>query len=168
MNRMITALKTEPSLETLRQKQLVGLYSEMSFANNKTKELWQTFMPRRKEIQNSINNDLYSLEIYSPGFFDNFNPAKRFQKWAAIEVTNFEEVPDDMSTLLIPAGQYAIFIHRGTAGEAAKTYRFIFETWMPGSGFAIDDRPHFAVMGEKYKNDDPESEEEIWIPVKPQ
>jgi len=30
----------------------------------------------------------------------------------------------------------------------------------------LDNRPHFEVLGEKYKNGDPESEEEIWIPVK--
>jgi len=34
------------------------------------------------------------------------------------------------------------------------------------SEFMLDDRPHFALMGDRYKNDDPESEEEIWIPVK--
>jgi AraC family transcriptional regulator len=31
----------------------------------------------------------------------------------------------------------------------------------------LDQRPHVEVMGEKYKNNDPDSEEEIWIPIKP-
>jgi AraC family transcriptional regulator len=26
-----------------------------------------------------------------------------------------------------------------------------------------DDRPHFEILGDKYKNDHPDSEEEIWI-----
>jgi AraC family transcriptional regulator len=39
--------------------------------------------------------------------------------------------------------------------------------WLPDSGFELDNRPHFAVMGEKYKRDDDASEEEIWIPVRP-
>jgi predicted transcriptional regulator YdeE len=29
-----------------------------------------------------------------------------------------------------------------------------------------DDRPHFEVLGKNYKNNDPVSEEEIWIPVR--
>jgi hypothetical protein len=27
--------------------------------------------------------------------------------------------------------------------------------------------PHFEVLGDKYKNNDPSSEEEVWIPIKP-
>jgi AraC family transcriptional regulator len=38
---------------------------------------------------------------------------------------------------------------------------------MTKSAFLLDDRPHFAVMGAKYKSEDPSSEEEIWIPIKP-
>jgi hypothetical protein len=30
----------------------------------------------------------------------------------------------------------------------------------------LDDRPHFEVLGSKYRNNDPESEEETWIPTK--
>jgi len=30
----------------------------------------------------------------------------------------------------------------------------------------LDDRPHFEVLGDKYKNADPDSEEEIWIPIR--
>jgi AraC family transcriptional regulator len=36
---------------------------------------------------------------------------------------------------------------------------------MPTSKFKIDDRPHFEVLGKKYRNDDKDSEEEIWIPI---
>ena len=79
---------------------------------------------------------------------------------------DFNELPHEMETLVIPRGLYAVFIHKGPASEGEKTYRNIFETWLPGSSYDIDSRPHFAVMGEKYKKDDPDSEEEIWIPVK--
>lgn len=33
--------------------------------------------------------------------------------------------------------------------------------------YEIDFRPHFEILGEKYKNNDPGSEEEVWIPVRP-
>ena len=47
-----------------------------------------------------------------------------------------------------------------------KTYGFIFNDWLPSSKYVLDTRPHFAVMGSKYRNNDPDSEEELWIPVK--
>lgn len=151
----------------LTEKKLVGKRLTMCFADNKTKALWQSFMPVRKTIENSIGSSLYSVEVYpGPGFFDHFNPNADFVKWAAIEVSDFNNIPDQMETIILPTGWYAVFMHKGLASEGPKTYRYIFETWMPNSAYMLDDRPHFALMGDRYKNDDPESEEEIWIPVK--
>jgi AraC family transcriptional regulator len=123
-------------------------------------------MPRRKEIKNNIGSELYSIEVYEPLYFNNFNPEKEFDKWAAVEVIDFETVPDDMETLTSPGGLYTVFIYKGSADKASETYRYIFGTWLPASDFLLDVRPHFAVMGEKYKNDETDSEEEVWIPVK--
>ena len=138
----------------------------MSFSNNQTHELWKSFMPSRREIKNNIGSDLYSVEVYEPLYFNNFNPEKEFDKWAVVEVTDFETVPEDMETLISPRGLYAVFLHKGAASKGPETYQYIFGTWLPASDFLLDNRPHFAVMGEKYKNDDPDSEEEVWIPVK--
>jgi len=157
----------QPGLETLTEKKLIGRRLNMSYSENKTVELWRALMPRRREVKNNVGAELYSVEVYEPDFFDDFAPHRKFEKWAAIEVTDFETVPADMETLTIPEGLYSVFLHKGTAAEGIKTYQYIFEVWLPESDFLVDDRAHFAVMGEKYKQDDPASEEEIWIPVKP-
>jgi AraC family transcriptional regulator len=152
-------------IETLAEKKLVGKKMNMSFTENKTTELWRSFMPRRKEITNNIGSEMYSLEVYDPQFFAPFDPARQFEKWACIEVSDFENVPAGMETLIVPPGLYAVFLHRGPASEAARTYEYIFRTWLPSADFALDNRPHFAVMGAKYRYQDAASEEEIWIPV---
>jgi AraC family transcriptional regulator len=152
----------------LPETKLVGIRKRMSFAANQTMELWQGFMPRRREIPDTIGTELYSVEVYNnPLFFQNFNPAAAFEKWAAVAVAAVTSVPNKMATLLLPAGLYAVFIHKGTASDGPKTYEYIFRSWLPTAAFVLDDRPHFAVMGEKYKNNHSDSEEEIWIPVKP-
>jgi len=38
---------------------------------------------------------------------------------------------------------------------------YIFSDWLPKSDYELDEKPHFEILGEKYKNDDPNSEEEI-------
>lgn len=157
----------EPRIETMSEKKLAGLQMRMSFADNRTRELWQQFMPVRKEIGHTSGTELYSVEIYSPLFFDHFDPQRVFEKWAAIEVKDFDAVPEGMHTLPLPAGLYAVFLHKGPASKGPETYQYIFGTWLPASGFRGDDRPHFALMGEKYRHDDPDSEEELWIPVRP-
>ncbi|HWY38716.1 MAG TPA: GyrI-like domain-containing protein [Bacteroidia bacterium] len=153
-------------IETLAEKKLVGKRKRMSLANNQTRQLWQSFMANRNEIKNLAGSELYSLEVYSnANFFRNFDPSAPFDKWAAVEVSSFDTIPTEMETIIIPAGLYAVFLHKGLASEGPKTYQYIFAEWLPRSAFLPDNRPHFAVMGEKYKPEDPASEEEIWIPV---
>lgn len=157
----------ETRLIILPLQKFMGKKLRMSFSANRTYELWKGFMLSRKEINNAKGAELYSIEVYPPFFFDNFNPDAEFEKWAAVEVNIFKNVPEYMETLTSPGGLYAIFTHKGPAGSGPITYDYIFRTWLPGSDFILDQRPHFAVMGEKYKHEDPESEEEILIPVKP-
>ena len=150
---------------TFAEKKLVGMRVIMSHTNNKTGELWQSFMPRRKEITNPIGTDLYSLRVYSQNYFANFSPSTEFEKWACIEVASFDEVPSDMETLVIPEGLYAVFPYKGLPSDGAETFRSIYGLWLPSSGYQLDDRPHFEILGNKYKNDDPSSEEDIYVPI---
>lgn len=148
------------------EKKFIGVSFKMSFATHNPFMLWNKFMPRRHELKNAIGSELYSGEVYPPGFFDSYNPNALFNKWAAMQVSSFEDVPEGMETLTVPDSLYAIFIYKGNNAGAAAFYNKIFTEWLPSSEYTLDDRPHFAVMGAKYKKDDPDSEEEILIPVK--
>jgi len=155
------------TIKKLGETKLVGNNVKMSFANNKTAVLWQNFMQRRKEIINSVGLELYSVELYNdPEFFKSFSLTREFEKWAAIKVNNFDFIPENMNKLTIPSGEYAVFHYKGKPSEAQATYQFIYGQWLPNSVYQLDDRPHFALMGENYKGEDPESEEEFWIPIK--
>ncbi|MEQ9442948.1 MAG: GyrI-like domain-containing protein [Cyclobacteriaceae bacterium] len=154
-------------METIAKKKFIGKRTIMSFSDNKTHALWSSFMPRRQEIQHAVGTNYYSIEVYAPSYFQHFNPDAKFEKWAAQEVKDFTSIPDGMETMTSPEGLYAVFIHKGPASAGPKTYQYIFGTWLPQAAFLLDDRPHFAVMGEQYKNDSPDSEEELWIPVRP-
>jgi AraC family transcriptional regulator len=156
-------------IEILPGKKLIGKRIEMTFSNNRTFELWNGFMIRRKEIRNNLTSELFSMQIYdSPSYFENFNPETIFEKWAAVEVADFNTVPVGMETYILKGGLYAVFIHKGASITGQKAFQYIYGTWLPSSDYLLDDRPHFEILGEKYKNNDPDSEEEIWIPVKPQ
>lgn len=140
----------------------------MTLSNNKTGELWKAFMQRRKEINNNLTNDLFSIQVYDQSLdFNNFNKDTPFEKWAATEVSDFNSIPVDMETCTLKGGLYLVFVYKGTSGKAADTFQYILGTWLPDSEYILDNRPHFEILGEKYKNEDPDSEEEIWIPVKP-
>lgn len=154
----------QPRIETLLEKKLVGKFVTMSLSNNKTAALWQSFMPKRSEIKYKLNNEFISMEVYNePLRVGDMN--QQFQKWAAVEVSNTENIPAEMTTFDLKAGSYAVFDYKGLDTDI-QIFIYIFGTWLPNSNYVLDHRPHFQVLGEKYKRNDPTSEEEIWIPVK--
>ncbi|WP_276167875.1 GyrI-like domain-containing protein [Zobellia alginiliquefaciens] len=156
----------EPRIETLAAKKLVGHSLKMSLADNRTVELWSGFMPLKRHITNAIGSDLYSVQVYETMPDASFGPHTEFQKWAAIEVDAYQTYTGDFKTLDLPEGLYAVFIHKGLSSEFKSTMNFIYGEWLPNSDYQLDQRPSFEVLGAKYKNDHPDSEEEVWIPVK--
>lgn len=122
-------------------------------------------MPQRKGITNVVGIGLYSLQIYAPAFFKPFDPDALFEKWATVEVVDFDTIPDGMEAFTLRSGLYAVFIHKGSSTDN-RTFQYIFSTWLPDSDYILDNRPHFELLGNKYKNTDPDSEEEIWVPIK--
>lgn len=160
-------MKIEPVIVTLPEKRLIGKRKVMSLADNQTYALWHTFMSKRNEIKNILSNELFSIQVFPPSFdFESFNMHTEFEKWAAVEVSNFDILPNEMETIILQNGLYAVFHFKGLNTDT-KIFEYIYTTWIPASNYSLDSRPHFEIMGEKYKNADPESEEEIWIPIKP-
>jgi AraC family transcriptional regulator len=155
-----------PRIETTNEKKLVGKRLTMSFAHYKMGELWQSFIPGRKEITNNLTSHLISMVVYKTTHFADFKPTNEFERWAAVEVADFDNVPNEMETFVLQSGLYAVFDYKGLSTDNS-VFQYIFETWLPGSDYVLDHRPHFEVLGDKYKNNDPASEEEIWIPIKP-
>ena len=156
----------KPRITALTEKKLIGCKQNMNYATYNPVPLWQSFMPIKKEITNTVSTDLYSVQQFPEGFWNQFNPETAFEKWAAVEVTDFDSIPANMSSLVIPGGWYAVFDYKGDGSDAPAFFESIFGSWIPNSAYVVDDRPHFEILGAKYKKGDPNSEEEIWIPVR--
>jgi AraC family transcriptional regulator len=154
----------QPEIVSLQEKKIVGKRVRMSLADNKTTDLWRTFMPERNRVQNKVSAELISMRVYDGPL--QMDPNQEFDKWAAIEVSNFNHVPEGMEPFVLNEGLYAVFDYKGLNTDN-RIFIYIFTEWLPNSSYLLDDRPHFEILGDKYKNYDPESEEEIWIPVKP-
>ena len=154
----------QPGLISINEKKLIGQRMSLSLANYNIELLWRKFGTRRQYITNNITSDLFSIAVYEPDFFSDFHPGRAFERWAAMEVKDFDHVPDELETLIVPAGLYAVFNYRGS-GKNMAVFQYILESWLPASGYKLDNRPHFEVLGEKYRHDSLDSEETIWIPV---
>ncbi len=155
----------EPRIERLKTKYLVGHCLAMSVVQNKTAELWGGLAPHIKKIKNRVSEDKISLQVYPSGYHQQFDPQRTFVKWATVEVNNFEHVLEGLQSFELTGGLYAVFDYKGSSRDTT-IFHYIFSEWLPNSNYWLDDRPHFEVLGVNYRNNDPNSEEEIWIPIK--
>lgn len=152
-----------PTIKTFPTTNFIGKNLTFTYADYRAFELWSSFMSRRKEIQNIIGSDLYNIQI-NPENFD-FQPNTPFVKWAAVVVSSFDKVPDGMKTLEIQEGLYAVFNYKGDQTNVAAFFNLIYTEWLPNSNYELGNHPQFEILGEKYKCNNIDSEEEIWIPI---
>ncbi len=157
----------EPRIEVVGERKLVGMHLHMSLAQDRTGELWGAFMPRKKEVLHPISTDLICMQVYEglPSF-SQFNAETEFVKWAAVEVGDNSLVPVGMEAYTLAGGMYAVFVHKGLPDSFSQTAQFIFRDWLPKSRYELDNREHFEVMGERYRHNDPSSEEQVWVPIR--
>ena len=156
----------EPRIEILEPKKLIGMRMKMTFARNRTVELWRQFMPRSAEVRARLTPEYISMQIFEDLDDRGFLPDTRFEKWAVVEVARQDAVPEGMEAYTLAGGKYAAFLHEGPASAAPKTFGYIFDTWLPGSEYALDHREHFEILPENYRADDPDAREEVWIPIR--
>lgn len=152
-----------PQIVHFQESTFVGISRSFSLIDYQVSELWQSFMPRCYEIQNTVGSDLYNVQVNPENY--NFDPAVVFQKWAVKAVTSIENLPEGMQVLTIPAGHYAVFTYRGDGSNIADFYRTIYSQGLPQAGLCWENRPQFEVLTEKYKKNSPESEELVYIPI---
>ena len=165
INIQLMNTNTKPQINSISSKKLVGLSKEMSLINNKSFELFYNFAKQKEQI-NAVSSDIYEVIIYNKNYFKKFNPSNNFEKWVTLEVFDSESVPEGMNVLILEKELYAVFNYRGTMKDFGSFMNYIFTEWLPQSNYELDNRPHFQILGNKYKHNQPDSEEEVWIPIK--
>jgi AraC family transcriptional regulator len=154
----------QPSIILSQPLLLVGVHTQLSLSHYTIASLWQAFMPVKKSIPNTSNGNLFSVSVYPDSYFEHFNPATLYTKWAAVQVNSLDYVPHPFQCLTIPEGLYAVFHYKGLSSDLS-IFQYIFREWLPNADYVLDNRPHIEVLGAKYKSNSPDSEEDIWIPV---
>ena len=153
----------EPVILNFDGAVLCGASEAMSLQTFTPWTLWPRVMPRLAQIRNRTSQDLISLRNFNgiPVFGPQANPD--FTYWGGVAVL---EANKGFEHLEIPAGTYAVFHYKGLSSDST-IWRYIYSQWLPNSEWELDERPHFERLGSKYKNDDPTSEEDIYIPIRP-
>ena len=158
----------EYSIVETEEIKIIGVKAEANFntISSITPQLARQFMPRLREILDRKDDFSLSLQNYKNFNFKAFNPNETFEKWVGVEVNDLEIVPKNMKTLEVKSGRYLVIDFKGTIPEFIKLWQYIHSTWLPNSGFELDNRPHFERLSSSYNPMQAVNDEEIWIPIK--
>ncbi|MFR5598333.1 GyrI-like domain-containing protein [Holdemania filiformis] len=62
--------------------------------------------------------------------------------------------------------KFAVFTHHGALSRLAKTYLYLYGTWLPGARYQLDSREDFEVyIRPVVSPDDPANEVKLFIPI---
>ncbi|MHA7966812.1 GyrI-like domain-containing protein [Paenibacillus sp. CAU 1782] len=122
-------IKQKPELK------LVGLALRASLNEDieqgLVKGLRKTLAPRRNEISAATGESIYLVQAYDDC---EWTPDTPFLHFVGVEASDFAELPEGMSTHILPAGKFLEFKHQGPEEEIDDTYSAINE-WLEINGY---------------------------------
>lgn len=151
----------EPQFVTKPAFTLVGMLLHATPMTPEIPRLWDRFGPRIDEIAHQAEPQT------SYGVMDHFDEAtSQFDYLAGCSVTAVETLPAEMQRWDVPANTYAVFTTPlPTLGQV---WGYIYDTWLPASGYRQGAGPYFERYGEQFSPEDPTSTFDIYIPVEKQ
>jgi predicted transcriptional regulator YdeE/DNA-binding transcriptional MerR regulator len=92
-------------------------------------------------------------------------PDGGFEYVAGFPVSQVEDIPAGFVVRQVPEYTYAVFAHRGDLAGLGKTYEYIYEVWLPQSGFQLAAKIDFEYYDQDFKDFAPDSVFYIYVPV---
>ncbi|OHD53973.1 MAG: hypothetical protein A2Y33_12445 [Spirochaetes bacterium GWF1_51_8] len=125
-------------------------------------KMWYQFHPLIKTIPDRVVPEKY----YQLAFWNDIETMPGCFYMVGVETSGLDKIPVGMSGKVVPASNYLRFVHRGLAKHVGRTYKYIFQTWLPRSEYRLSQPYEFEYYGPKCLGPDNEdSESEIYIPV---
>lgn len=155
----------EPKIITKPAFTLVGLPYFGKNEHQEISELWTKFNHRIHALGGLKNETGEAAIGLCVGPAEEYGDSS-FEYVAGFPVTKVEDVPEGFVVRDVPKYTYAVFAHKGDLSSLGKTYEYIYECWLPQSGYQLADRIDFEYYNEEFKNFAPDSVFYIYVPIK--
>jgi len=154
----------EPKIITKPEFTLIGM---RYFGNNEHQEifeLWGKFNRRVEEL-GGIENDTGEAAVGLNTTPVDAPEDGAFEYVAGVLVSEAGNVPEDFVIRHVPEYTYAVFAHKGDLPSLKHTYAYIYESWLPQSGYKLPSKIDFEYYNEDFKYFQPDSVFYIYIPI---
>ena len=154
-------LVMEPEIVTRSEMKVIGIARQYQEENLDLETLWSAFRPNVSQITNRVGSD--ALGIYEE-YHESVNNVG-FTYICAVEVTDFNDVPEGMITRIIPEHLYAVFQHEGPISFLPETLKYIWGSWLPKSNYEYVEKPDFELYAPGIQPEDPDKILFLHIPI---
>ena len=148
----------QPEFITKPAFTVVGLLLHTTPMTPEIPKLWEKFVPRMDEVSPLSEPNV------SYGLMDHFNhQTSEFDYLAGNPVEKVVDLPAGMTSWNVSANTYAVF--EATLPTMGQTFDYIYNTWLPASGYKQAAGTYFERYGETFNPEDWNSILEVYIPV---
>jgi len=169
LDHLYGGINMQPVIKFVDEKKIVGMGTKFISALSPDHDnlkvipaLWAKYVPRSQEIKSRISSADLGV-CFDPGK-EKSHPDECFYL-AGTEVKSADEIPEGMMAMTIPAGQYAVFTHKGSIEKLNFTMKYIYGSWLPKSGQKLRDAPDLEIYDQRFRPDSEDSELDIYIPI---
>ncbi|MFD1953535.1 GyrI-like domain-containing protein [Paenibacillus thailandensis] len=143
----------QPVLTEFQKRKVVGVGSIGSPTN--PGDVWPVLFARLEEVPGRVNRleTIGLIKRNEHGYI------------AGVETELLSEVPEGMVAYEIPAGKYAGITHRGPLNQLKSTFEKLVG-WLADNRYDPYDAVFFEVYDHRYKDDNNDSEFDIFVQLK--
>jgi AraC family transcriptional regulator len=156
--------KMEPKFITKPGFTVMGLRYFGKNENGEIADLWGSFNQRVAEL-GGLPNETGEAAIGLCVTPEDAPPDGSFEYVAGFPVSQVSDVPEGFVVRQVPEFTYAVFAHRGDLAGLGKTYEYIYEVWLPQSGYQLAAKIDFEYYDQDFKDFAPDSVFYIYVPI---
>ena len=148
----------EPTFVNLPAFTVVGMRYFGKNENQEIHAMWEDANKNFHKIKNVSREAAYGVCQNVPGAAEG-----EFEYIAGLQVSKVEDVPAGMVMRQVPAHKYAVFTHVGALDKLRDTYNYIYQVWLPKSGYKPLGGLDFEYYNEDFKDFAPDSRFYIYV-----
>lgn len=161
--------RERPSIVEVGPVKLIGVQKYLNLKVNIDEGIapkaWNELMNRIGEVDRRNGRRNYGVQRYP----NDFGPENNvFEYIAAVEVSEFGDIPEGMIAFELPRRHYAVYTYRGEVGPDTMTqiYANIYGQWVFNLEHDMYCDYDFEFYDEKFNPGQPDSYMSVYIPVK--
>jgi AraC family transcriptional regulator len=148
-----------PRIKSMGQLSIVGIGLDCAFDTiSDIPSVWQAFNSREDEVPNAKGQASYGVCTVAES-------SGRFRYIAGCASDVETGLPHGMERIVLPAGRYAVFTHKGHIAELPKTVFTIWNKSLSENALTVREAPNFELYDKRFDPKTGRGVVEVWIPI---